>query len=87
MNATEPQTDREWLIKVSDQIGVLSENFDKLAKKLVEIEEKKLADHDRRLLAIENIIQQARGGWKLALVLWALITVAVGWGIKYLSKL
>jgi hypothetical protein len=85
-DATKPQTDREWLIRVSSQIGTLSENFDILAKKLVEIEENKIAAIDKRLLDIENLIQQGRGGWKLALALWAFITVAVGWLIKYLTK-
>lgn len=86
MNASEPQTDREWLIKVSGQIGTLSENFDHLASKLVEIEEKKIADHEKRLQSIEGLIQQGRGGWKLALILWAFITVAVGWVIKFFTK-
>lgn len=83
---TQPKTDREWLMKVSGQIGTLSDNFNTLAKKLVEIEEKKIAEHDERITVLENIWQQARGGWKLAVALWLLLSVVFGWFIAWLLK-
>jgi len=82
-DATKFQTDREWMIHLSGQIGKLSDNFDNLANKLVELEEKKLLSFDKRLASVEAIWMQFKGGWKLALVLWAAATFCLSMVLKH----
>lgn len=74
---TEPQTDREWMIRLSGQIESLAESISKLGDKLVFIEEKKIAGMERRISEIESVWQQFKGGWKFALVIWAIITAGI----------
>jgi len=77
--ASDPRTDREWMIKLSSQIDELSHSIDQLGEKLVNIEEKKVISIEKRLMAIENKIEQIKGGWKLLMVLWVVFGAVSGW--------
>ena len=77
--ASDPKTDREWMIKLSGQIDSLSHSIDQLADKLVNIEEKKVVSIEKRLIAIENKIEQIKGGWKLLVILWTIFGAVAGW--------
>lgn len=85
-DATKFQTDREWMIHLSGQIGTLSDNFNNLADKLVELEEKKLSGMDKRLAAMESIWMQFKGGWKLGAVIWAMVTFFLSMLLKHFMK-
>lgn len=86
MSAQDPNTDREWMIKLSGQIEGLSKSIDALGERLIFIEERKIASLEERLTAIEKKIEQFKGGWKLIVILWAALSAVVGWIINYFTK-
>lgn len=86
-DARMPKTDREWTIKLSGQIENLTHSIDELGNKLVDIEKNKIAALDRRILEVEKVWTQISGGWKLALVVWAVLSATgivglVKWVVK-----
>ena len=84
MRANEPQTDREFLIKLDGQLENLAQSIDRFSKTLQELEEKKLAALDARLESLENWRFQVIGGWKLMAVIWTIASgIGIIAGIKY----
>lgn len=82
-SAAEPQTDRELLLKLNGEIERLAESIRFFSKTLQEIEDKKIASIDKRVAEMEKIWSQVSGGWKFAVVIWAILT---GTGIVGLVK-
>ena len=87
MDTTDPQTEREWLIRLSEQIDSLTRSIDRLAGKLVDIEKTQIAALSARIENIEIWKQQINGAWKLAVVVWVVFTaVGIGAIIKLFAK-
>lgn len=80
-SAAEPKTDRELLLKLNGEIEKLAMSISEFSQTLKFIEEKKIAGIDDRLKKIESLWNQVSGGWKLALVIWSIITAAGLFGI------
>jgi len=80
-DAATPQNDRELLLKLNSEIERLASSISDFSKTLQNIEEKKIAGLDERLKKVEYVWQQVAGGWKLALVIWSIITAAGLFGI------
>lgn len=83
-NASEPQTDRELLLKLNGEIENLARAIDSLGDKLVEIEEKRIGGLEERVLIVEKWKEQISGGWKLAIAIWAVLTIIGGYLLKNL---
>jgi hypothetical protein len=73
MNAAEPKTDRELLLKLDSQIEKLSESIDRFGETLKNIEEKKIAGLEKRITELEKWQQMANGGWKTFTIVSAII--------------
>lgn len=80
-DASTPQNDRELLLKLNSEIERLAVSISEFSRTLQNIEEKKIAGLDERLKKVEGVWQQVAGGWKLALVIWSIITAAGLFGI------
>ena len=78
MDATQPQTDRELLLKLNGNVETLSRAIDNFSKTLQYLEEKKLGSFDQRLSLLEDWRLQISGGVKVMIALW---TIAAGLGI------
>jgi len=84
MRANEPQTDREFLIKLDGQLENLAQSIDRFSRTLKELEEKKITALDVRLESLENWRFQVIGGWKLMAILWTIASaMGIVAGIKY----
>ena len=79
----EPQTDREFLIRLDSQLGNLAQSIDRFSKMLRELEEKKIATLDSRMESLETWRSQIAGGWKIMVVMW---TIASAGGVIALIK-
>jgi len=80
-NAADPKTDRELLLKLNGEIEKLAMSISEFSQTLKFIEEKKIAGLEERVKKIEGLWSQISGGWKLALVIWSIITAAGLFGI------
>jgi len=74
------------MIRLSGQIENLSGALSDFGDKLVHLEEVRLANQDARIAELEKAWQQIRGGWKLAVVLWFVVSAALGWIIAWQLK-
>lgn len=83
IDASQPQTDRELLLKLNGNVEVLAQAIDHFSKTLKEIDEKKLAGFENRLSSIEDWRLQIAGGWKIMVIVW---TVFSAGGIAALIK-
>jgi hypothetical protein len=83
-NAAEPQNDRELLLKLNGEIENLARSINDFSMILKDIEEKKISALDRRIEIIEAWKNQISGGWKLATVIWVLLTSGIVALIKLL---
>lgn len=84
--ASDPKTDRELLLKLNGEIENLAKAIYQFGVTLKELEEKRISDLEKRLIKIENNIEQIRGGWKILVVLWVILGAAGGWAIKYFTR-
>lgn len=84
--ASDPKTDRELLLKLNDKIEYLADAIQGFGQTLKDLEEKRITDLEKRLIKIENKIEQIKGGWKLLVVLWVVLGAAAGWAIKYFTR-
>lgn len=50
----QPQTDREWMMMLSQDVKMLSNSINKFAEKIEIFEERKLVDFDKRMKNIEQ---------------------------------
>jgi len=84
---TNPQTEGEWLIKLSGQIENLTKSINDLTNKLVDIEKVQITGIENRVSIIEMWQQQIAGAWKLVIVIWIVLT-AIGFGaiVKLFSR-
>jgi len=74
MDASQPQNDRELLLKLSSDFSKLSESINTLSTTLQRIEEKRIGGLEIRVDKIEKVWQQVSGAWKFALVIWSVLT-------------
>lgn len=82
MNASDPQTDRELMIKIGEEVKRLSESIDRFAEKLENFEEKKLAGIEARVKIIEAWRSEWSGVWKLVIIgsiILGIINIIVQW--------
>lgn len=86
MTAAAPKTDRELLLKLNGEIQNLAKAIHEFGVTLKDLEEKRISDLEKRLIKIENKIEQIKGGWKLLVVLWVVLGAAAGWAIKYFTR-
>lgn len=86
----EPKTDRELIISLSGQIENLAHSIDEFGNKLLKLEEGKVAEHDKRLLKIENRNLRQDGAIRLVAIIWSVLTgigiVAIIGFVNYLFK-
>jgi uncharacterized protein YhaN len=80
-NAGEPQTDRELLIQLKEQVSRLSDAIEKFAEKLESFEEKKLAGLEERITKIENWMNKWLGVWQFVLLASVILSI-----ISFISK-
>ena len=78
MDATQPQTDRELLLKLNGNVEVLAKAIDHFSETLKYLDEKKLTAVDNRVSLLEDWRLQISGGVKVMIALW---TIAAGMGI------
>lgn len=88
MNAALPQTDREWLIQLNENVKDLTTSIGEFGQIIKDLEEKKIGAMDKRISKIESTWQQISGAWKLVMVLWAIFTAGglVGWLMLLINK-
>lgn len=76
-NASEPQNDREWLIKLESRLDRLSDVMERLDQTLNHIENKQLAEFNERMIAVEKWQSKADGMWKAIIAIGAVSLIAL----------
>lgn len=80
MDATMPQNDRELLLSINNEVKGLREDMGKFNQIIKDIDERKIAKLEEKMERQEYWKQQVSGGWKIFLMIWALVTaVFVAW--------
>ena len=74
MGAAEPQTDRELLLQLNQQLKGLADSIHEFSKTLKYLEDKKIAGLEARIDGIDKWRDQISGGWKLAVAIWVVLT-------------
>lgn len=74
MGAAEPQTDRELLLQLNQQLKGLTESITEFSKTLKYLEDKKIAGLEARIDSFDKWRDQISGGWKLAVGIWVVLT-------------
>jgi len=82
----EANTDREILIKLDEQIKRLSESIERLGKSIEDMEEKKIAVIEKKIDDLFAWREQIKGGWKLAMLFWGLVTIGLIAAVKHFLK-
>lgn len=86
-NAKDPQTDREFLLQLDQQINNLSKSIDRFTDMLRNLEEKKIAALEKRVQDIESWRLQIMGGWRLMVVLWTILSLGgIAAVVKYFIR-
>lgn len=87
IDASQPQTDRELLLKLNGNVEVLAQAIEHFSMTLKEIDEKKLAAFENRLSAVEDWRLQLAGGWRIMVIIWTLFSAGgVAAMIKYFLR-
>jgi len=76
MDATQPQNDRELLLKLNGNVETLANSINRFGETLKELEENRIGSLDLRMKNLEDKWTQVTGGWKLIGVIWAILTAA-----------
>ena len=74
MGAADPQTDRELLLQLNQQLKGLTESINEFSKTLKYLEDKKIAGLEARIDGFDKWRDQISGGWKLAVGIWVVLT-------------
>lgn len=82
----EANTDREILIRLDGQIERLSESIERLGKSIEDMEEKKIAVMEKKIDELLSWREQIKGGWKLAMLFWGIVTLSIVAAIKYYMR-
>ena len=82
----EANTDREILIRLDGQIERLSESIERLGKSIEDMEEKKIAVMEKKIDELLSWREQIKGGWKLAMLFWGVVTIGLIAAIKHFMK-
>jgi len=85
-DATQPQNDRELLLSLNGKLSTLADSIDRFSLVLKDLEEKKIANLEKKITELQDWRQQINGGWKLAVVIWVILTAGVVGTIKLISK-
>ena len=81
----EANTDREILIRLDGQIERLSESIERLGKSIEDMEVKRIEVMEK----INDLFawrEQIKGGWKLAMLFWGLVTIGLIAAVKHFLK-
>lgn len=81
-----PQTDRELLLQLNQEIKGLAASISDFSKTLKYLEDKKIAGLEERLDSIDKWRDQISGGWKLAVGIWVVLTGGAIAAIKAFMK-
>lgn len=84
--ASDPKTDRELLLQLNGEIENLAKAIYEFGLTLKELEEKRISGLEKRLVTIENSIEQIKGGWKILVVIWVVLGAVGGWAIKHFIR-
>jgi hypothetical protein len=87
-NASEPQTDRELLLSLNNQVNsikevfdgkidMLAESIDRLNKTYLTLEEKRVYAIEQRMDSFDKWKNQITGGWKFAWLIWGVAGAAI----------
>jgi len=79
-------TDREFMIKLESKLDRLSEAIERLGVGLSDLEGRKISAIQEDIADLKNWKAQISGGWKLAVVLWVILTVLAGLAIKNIFR-
>lgn len=74
-NATEPQSDREWLIRLSEQVARLSNAIEDFSDTLKDFEEKKIIELEKRVKDLEKWQNEWGGVYKFLLIGLTILTI------------
>jgi len=74
-NVSDPQTDREWLIKIGSDINRLSEAIEGFAEKLELFEETRLKEFEKRIKDLEKWQSEWGGVWKFIVIIGAVLGI------------
>lgn len=93
----QPQTDREILLQLNSDVkalkGTFTEAVDRLSETIERFGQNMKSMEDEKIAVMRNEIDELKswraeikGGYKLAMLFWAVITAAMIAGAKYLLK-
>ncbi len=84
MGVNDPQTDREFLIRLDGQLNNLAESIDRFSNMLKTLEEKKITAIEQRLGSLEDWRFQIMGGWRVMVIIWTIASgIGIIAGVKY----
>jgi len=82
----EANTDREILIRLDGQIERLSESIERLGKSIEDMEVKRIEVMEKKINDLFAWREQIKGGWKLAMLFWGLVTIGLIVAVKHFLK-
>lgn len=93
----EPTTDRELLLQVnsdvtamrtsfSEAVDRLRESVERLTTSFTRMEEQKITVMQKEIDDIKAWMQELKGGWKLAVIIWVVSLAVIGMAIKYYGR-
>jgi hypothetical protein len=82
----EANTDREILIRLDGQIERLSESIERLGKSIEDMEVKRIEVMEKKINDLFAWREQIKGGWKLAMLFWGLVTIGLIAAVKHFLK-
>jgi len=82
MAAADPQTDRELLLQLNGDLRGLREGVERLNEILIDMRDKDIKILQDKVSAFEKWKSEISGGWKLAIVIWTVITGGIVAAVK-----
>jgi len=80
MDATVPQNDRELLLSINSEIKELRAEIGKFNLIIKDIDERKISKLEAKIEQLEYWKQQISGGWKIFLMIWAIVSaIIIAW--------
>lgn len=75
MDASQPQTDREFLIQLSSHMDKLSASIDNLSTVVTNVETNRIIPIELRVLTLEKWKAEINGVWKTVLAISTLLSI------------
>jgi hypothetical protein len=88
--AAEPQTDRELLLQINAEVKSLktglTASVERLNDILSDMKETEIKELNRKINELQQWRSELSGGWKIAMIVWTLVTGFITFFVNKFSK-